>query len=70
MIGWLLRTLGVEEDRPQAVVARFPPAEAERRYECVRQQAEQAIARADARTALNRQRMVSWEDLYDPGRRS
>ncbi len=69
MIGRLLRVLGVEDERPETVTLRFPPTEAEQRYECVRREAEQVITRADRETALSTGRLLSWEDLYDPGRR-
>ena len=51
MIHWLLRTLGVEDERPVPGVRRFPPSEAEFRYECVRQGAEEVIVQADRETA-------------------
>ena len=68
MIGWLLRTLGVHDDRPEAVVVRFPATEAELRYECARQATEHTIERAESETDLSRQRLVSWEDLFDDPR--
>lgn len=50
MIQWLLRTLGVEDAHPESTAVRFPPTDAEFRYECVRQGAEQIIRRADEDT--------------------
>ena len=51
MIHWLLRTLGIEDERPSPGMLRFPPTDAEFRYECVRQGAEEVISRADRETA-------------------
>lgn len=70
MISWLLRTLGAHDERPEPAAVRFPPTDAELHYECVRREAEQTIARADIETDLSRQRLISWEDLFDPGRRA
>lgn len=50
MMHWLLRALGVEDAHPEPVILRFPPTDAEYRYECVRQGAEQTIRRADRET--------------------
>lgn len=70
MIQALLRALGVHDERPDVPAVRFPPTDAELRYECVRREAEHVIARADTETHRSQQRLVSWEDLYDPGRKS
>lgn len=51
MIQWLLRALGVQDAHPEPVVVRFPPTEAEYRFECARQGVEQTIRRADRETA-------------------
>lgn len=50
MIQWLLRALGVQDAHPEPVALRFPTTDAEYRYECVRQGAEQTIRRADEET--------------------
>lgn len=61
MIAWLLRALGVHDERPEPVTVCAQSA-SERRYEQTRAATEQAIRRAN-------QYLVSWEDLYDPSRR-
>jgi hypothetical protein len=70
MIAWVLRALGARDERPEVEASRFPVTDAEMHYECVRQEAEHIIQRADIETNRSRRRLISWEDLYDPRRRS
>jgi len=70
MIHWLLRALGMQDANPEPVAVRFPPTEAERNFECVRQEAERVISQADQETERSRQQAISWERLYDDPRRT
>lgn len=70
MIRWLLRTLGVEDARPQPVVVHFPETQAEARFESVRQEAESIIRRVDQETEAGRARLLSWEEFYNDPRRT
>ena len=69
MIRWFLRALGAQDEHPQPLAVRFPPTDSEMHYECVRQEAERVIARADGETRRSRQQLGSWEEFYDPHRR-
>lgn len=62
MIGWLLRKMGVHDEHPKPEAKRGESA-AEIRYDATRRETIQHILHSDREV----KRMVSWQDLYDPG---
>lgn len=70
MIPKLLRLLGVEDVRPQAVILRATHTEAESRFDRARRQAENVISLADWETERSRQKMISYEEMFDDLRRN
>ncbi len=66
MIGWFLDLIGVHEVQPPPIEIPVSPF-GEHRLEQARQIGEQTINLADRETEKGRQKLVSWQDLFDPG---
>ena len=67
---WLLARLGVRDDERCPVHVQVAPSFAEQHWDQARRLSEQTMHLAEQETEQGTVRLVSWQDLYDPRRRS